>query len=395
VSRAERVALTLMLGGMAALMPFAIDITLPAMPALARDLGVTTTAAQMTLSAFILGVGSGQLIHGPLSDHFGRRPVLLSGLVLAVAASLGAMTAGSLPVLLGFRFVQGFAVCACQVLTRAVVRDRFEREAAASALSYIMLVGGLAPVLAPIFGAWLSVRFGWQAIFAFLALFSAALTVAVWRWLDESLPAARRQPLRPRRLAMNLPIIIRDRTFGASLAIALFTGIGLFAFLTASPGVLIDFMGETPAGYGYAFATIMIGAVVTQLFAARLVMRLGIDRLLLVGVLLTSGSGVTMAALGWAGVAGLAAIVVPMFFFAAGIALTFPQTIARALTPFPHVAGAASSLFGFLQLLAAAGASALLGLVDDGTQIPMVSTIGLAGIGALLSYVFLFRRAPG
>lgn len=395
MNRLQYLLLALMLGAVIALPPYSIDTSLPAMPAMADAFGVGSTAVQVTLSAVMLGSAMGQLVVGPLSDRFGRRPVLLAALALFSLASAGCVFATDIEMLAAFRLVQGISVSGCRVLPRAVARDLFDREDSARLLSYMMVFGGSAPILGPLIGGYGTVWFGWWAVFAFMAVYTAVVLAMIAIFFKETLAERDHGALDPGRLIRNFALILHNRTFWGYLACNMCVTGGLFAFLAGSSLVLIRFLGETPEQFGYDFAAVMVVAVTSTYAGARLVGRLGIDRLLFAGVVMAALSGTLMAALAFAGIATVAAIVIPMAGFMAAYALIVPQGTAGALSPFPGTAGAASSLLGFLQICVGTAAATAVGFLDDGTQMPMTITVGIMAVALPIVYVTLVRPIHG
>lgn len=393
MNRGQYLLLVLILGLLTATDAFSIDSSLPAMPAIARALGTSDAAVQLSLSAFMFGVALGQLVYGPMSDRFGRKPVLLIAAGLFTVASIGCLFANDVQTLTAFRFVQGIAGAAGQILTRAIARDLFERELVARLMSYTMVVLAVAPIVAPILGAHLTLWFGWRSIFVFLTLYGAAVLVLNALFLRESLSVRDEKALRPSLMLGNYAGIIRNRAFLGYLICASSGFAGLFAFLTGSPWVIISFLGVSADRFGYYFALSMTGHMVALILAGRYVVRLGIDALLRTGILLAALGGGGMGILAWSGVASVPAIVVPAFVYLTGFSLIVPQAMAGALSPFARIAGSASSLLGFLQVTVGALTAALVGAFSDGTQVPMTTAIFLASVTGLVGYFFVVPKA--
>jgi DHA1 family bicyclomycin/chloramphenicol resistance-like MFS transporter len=391
MERSRYLVLTLVLGALTALPPFSTDTSLPAMPAMADGLGTSQGAIQLTLSAYFFGGALGQVVIGPLADRFGRKPVLMLGLLVYVVASLGCAFAGSVEMLMVMRFLQGSTTATGRILPRAIARDMFDREEGARLLSYMMVVGGIGPIVAPILGGHLSGWFGWQAVFVYMTGYGVLAMILSALWLRESLPAEHRIPLHPPIMARNFLMILTDRTFLSYGACVVCTQAGLFAFLSGSSSALIRFMGETPQQFGFDFAMVMVGGIVFNAIAGRLVGRLGLDRLLAAGAVLAAVAGLFMAALGWGGIDRVWAIVAPMCAYMAAYALVVPTATAGALSPFPRLAGTAASFLGFLQTVFSAAVTMVLGLIDDTTQIAMVTAVALMGTGILVSRLALVR----
>lgn len=395
MTRNRTILLAVLLCAVSALPPLSVDSSLAAMPAMAVAFGTPVGAVQLNLSAYMLGSAFGQLVAGPLSDRIGRRPVLLGGLGLYILASVGCAAAGSLAVLIALRFVQGLGTATGRVLPRAMVRDLFEREHAARMLSYMMVVGGAAPIVAPLLGGFLTGWAGWRSVFVLMTVYGIILIAVVASRLEETLPPPARRRPSIGRILVDYWMILRNRTVIAYLVCIMCANAGLFAFLAASSAVLIGVLGESPQRFGVDFALVMCAFAAMNFVGGRLVMRLGIDRLLGAGVVVCAIGGALMAGLALAGVLAVWAIVVPMFIYIAGYALVLPQATAGALTPFPELAGTASSLVGFVQFCAGAATATAVGLLHDGTQMPMTLTIGAAGLASLLAFAVLVRRLPG
>ena len=386
MERRERLVLTILLGMVVGLDPLSIDTVLPSAKAMADGLGTDLSSIQLSLSLFVLGMAVGQLFHGPASDRFGRRPVMLGALGLYIAASLALALAPGIDTLIAARLVQGFAAAATQTVARAIIRDRLDREAASRVLSYVYLVLAIAPIVAPILGAYLAVAFGWRSVFWVMIVYGVAALMLHGRWLAETNDNPDPKALSPARLARAFATVAQSRVFWAYVGCGAASFSVLFAFLIGSPAVLMVFLDATPREFSLYFAIVMVGNLIGYPTGARLVGRLGLDRLLLVGTLGGLASAASIVVLAWTGVYAVAAIVVPMFLYMFFFALILPPATAGALSPFPTLAGAASALLGFVQLGAAALTGTLVGGFDDGTQMPMVTAIGIAGLAGLASF---------
>ncbi len=393
-SRRLAVLLTLLV----AFGPVCTDLYLASLPDMARDLGTDTARVQMTLSAFVVGFAVMQLGYGPLSDRFGRRRVIMGGVVLYVAASLFCVVAPTIETLIAGRFVQALGACCGPVVGRAVVRDIFPREQAAKVMSYMASAMALAPLVAPTVGGWFHVWFGWRSNFVLLALFGVALLLLVWRWLGET----NRQPdptaLDLGRMVENYGALLRDRVFiGYALTVTMVFG-GVFIYLSSASFVLIDALKLPPQHFGLAFSMASVGYLIGGFIAARLTHRIGIERMVGVGVMGCTLAGATMAALAWAGLArpglgGIAAVMVPVLLFFLSAALVLPNATAGAIAPFPHMAGAASAGIGFIQMAGGAAIGGLAGLVFDGSARPMATGMAILGTAAAAVFLILVRPA--
>ena len=369
-----------------------IDGILPAMPDIADAFGVGPEEAQLTLSAFMIGIAVGQLIHGPLSDRFGRKPTIIAGLILNVVATLGCAMSPSLEALTVFRFVHGLAAATGWIVSRAVVRDRHQLDQAARVISVMMFFHAMAPLVSPIIGAALTERYGWTAMFLFIAAYNLAIAVIYAFAFRETLERKNPDALRIAPMMRNFGQVAASTPFwGYTACSAAAYGV-LFSFLGASSYVIITFFGETRTSFGYMVAGCMIGSISGTLLGASLIRRWGADRLLRTGMALTTLAGIAMAALAWAGVHHWLAIMGPMFFCLMSFALIFPQSVAGALQPFPHIAGAASSLIGFIQQIIGAITAVVVAALTFGTQAAIAHGILFWSLFGLWAYWRVVRR---
>jgi DHA1 family bicyclomycin/chloramphenicol resistance-like MFS transporter len=254
-----------------------IDGILPLMPAIGRAFGATQAEVQLTLTTFMLGIAVGQLVHGPISDRFGRKLTILGGLVLNTVATAACAMSISIEMLMVFRFVHGIAASSGWLIARAVVRDRHERGDAARVISVMMVFHGMSPLISPIVGAHLTVANGWQAMFVFLSVYAACVTVMFGTLFRETIHAKDPGALRPGPILRNFAEVSRSRSFWAYTACAADSYGILFAFLGTSSHVIISYFGETETYYSCMFAGCMVGSMSGMLTGARLVGRFGVD----------------------------------------------------------------------------------------------------------------------
>jgi len=379
-----------LLGALIALPALGTDLYNPALPALAAALEAGVGAAQLTVTTYFIGLAGGQLVWGPLSDRLGRRPALLAGLTVMLVASLAAALAGSIAEVAVARLGQGFAMSSGAVVVRSIVRDMYAHERAARLLASVTIVFSIVPIAAPLTGALLASGGGWRAVFWFLCIAAAVLLIATGYGLAETAPAERRSA-RPLAVARTLAAIVTDRRFVAPLLLVLCSHIGILAWVSNSAFTLVKGLGVSIAAYSLMFAAVMLGQILGAFCSARLVMRLGISRLLRVGTRVMLLGGVAAATLAWTGQHHWLAVVIPFSVFLFGTALVVPNATATALTPFPATAGAASSLVGAIGFTAGALVSTLLAAVFDGTPRPMTTAAAVAGIGATVFEILLSR----
>lgn len=360
-------AFTVLLGALAALPPLSIDLNLPALPGLAASFGAAPQAAAATLSAFMAGFALAQLVHGPASDRFGRRPVLLLGLAVYAAAGLACALAPTLPALVAWRAVQGAGAGAGLVLARAVVRDLFPDPARARVqFSYMNAVTQVAPVVAPLLGGLLLVAAGgaWRPIFAVLALSGAALFAAVWAGLGESAPARDPTALRPGRLLANYRRFLGARDCLGNALVAGCTFGCLFGYVTGSSLVFVATLGFAPVAYAATFAGVSACIIAGSFASASLARRGAAPRRVVRAALAAACAGSVAAVAALSGFAPIPAapLLVPslgLVTFCFG--LVMPTVVQGALQPMPDMAGVGSAVLGCLQMLGGAASSAAVG----------------------------------
>lgn len=380
----------LILGALSAFGPLAIDFYLPAFPAMALAFGTDEQHVQLTLAAYFLGLSLGQLAYGPISDRFGRRLPLLSGVVLFTLASLACAYAPSLEWLIGARFVQALGGCAGMVISRAVVADKCDAVGSAKVFSQLMLVMGLAPILAPMLGGLLVNTTGWQSIFLVLTGFSAAAGLAVALGLPESMPAhVPRQPLsgalrQYARLVKDSVYLGHALTGGIAIA-------GMFAYIAGSPFVFIKLYGVPAEHFGWLFGTNAAGFILVAQVNARLLAKRGPAFLLVRAVWVYFLAGLTLLAVSAMRPDALWPLLIPLFICIASLGCIIPNASACAMNGQGARAGSASAMLGCLQFSIAAGAAALVGVLHDGSAVPMAMVISLCGL-LVVSVALLTRR---
>ncbi len=370
-----------------------IDGTLPAMPAMVEAFGTDQTSIQVTLSAFMVGIAVGQLVHGPLADRFGRKPVIMGNLFLASAAAAGCAASVSVEMLTASRFLHGLAASAGFIVARAAIRDRHDTADAVRIIATLLFFHALAPMLSPLVGAELVVAFGWNAMFAFIAVYSAAVAVLYGLVFRETLRDPDRDALRFRPMIRNFGVVCRSLPFWAYTTCSAAAYGMLFSFLAASSHVVITDFGESARTYGYGFGGCMVGTMIGMLTSAWLVHRHGSDRLLRFGVSFAVATGLVMVALSWAGVHHWLAVMGPMFFCMLAFSHIFPQSVAGAMQPFPGIAGFASSMAGFVQQVVGASTGILVAAFSgDGTQTALALGVLFWALTAFATCFVAIRR---
>ncbi|MBP2302250.1 multidrug effflux MFS transporter [Azospirillum picis] len=385
----ESLPIRILLTALVAFGPLSTDLYLPSLPTLVRVFGTDVATVQLTLSVFLAGFAISQLVYGPMSDRFGRRPALLAGVVIYLAASAVCAMTSSIEALIAARFFQALGACCGPVVARAVVRDVFGRERSATVLAYMSMAMALAPAVGPMLGGVLTEWFGWRANFVLLTGFACVILAAVWGMLGETNAHRDADALRPGRMLANYLLLLRNRGFIGYVLVVAFCYSGIFSFISGSSFVLIDRLHLTPAQYGASFGSVVLGYMLGTFLAGRLTPRLGGARMIRLGTSLSLAGGVAGGLLALAGVLHLAAILVPVFLFILGAGLTLPNATANAVGPYPTMAGLASSLLGFAQMTVAAAVGIVVGHLADGSPLPMMGAIGLVGLGALAAHRLL------
>jgi DHA1 family bicyclomycin/chloramphenicol resistance-like MFS transporter len=342
-------AFLLMLVAAAAVSPLAINLYLPSMPGMAVALGVDYAAVQFTLSVYLAAVALGQLLIGPISDRYGRRPVLLCGLVLYIVGSLVCMLAPTIGVLNMGRVIQAIGGCAGLALSRAIVRDIYTKDEAASMIGYVTMGMAVAPMIAPTIGGVLEAAYDWRASFAFLALFGMLILMVVYRLQHETNPY-RGSAGGMNRVVKGYAALFRARAFWGYALTAGFTSSAFFSFVSGAAYVVIGLMGRTPLEYGLYFGLVSIGYMMGNFSSGRYAAKLGPSRMIRLGCSVAATAVLSMAILHGLFPMAPLALFLPMLFVGVGNGLVLPSCLAGAVSVKPEVAGAASGLAGSLQI---------------------------------------------
>ncbi len=379
-------ALTLLMGLMHALGPISVDTYLASLPFMAADLNVPGDLIQLTLSSYLVGFSLGQIFFGPISDKYGRKPVILFGLGLYFICSVVCAITSDVWVLIFARGFQAFAAASPIILSRALVRDLYEGPRAAREMSILTSVSGLAPVVAPILGGLLQSFFGWRSVFVTLAASGLGLLVLVALLLPETIRQRQEGPLSFASVFKSFGIIWANKAFRANVGIQACGYTGLFCFISGSPFVLQRIYGLSPLGFSLIFALSSMSFLAGTFVNRRLVPRFGVPRTIGIGAACLAGGG-------WLTALGILiwpqspfAFSIPTMFFFHGIGLILPLAVASALAPFPDRAGAASSLMGLLQMISAALVISWIGTHIDTSALPLGLTLAAVGSIALAIY---------
>lgn len=364
------------------LQPLSTDLYLASLPGLATVFGVPASAVQLTLSMFVIGFGGAQLVAGPLSDRFGRKPVLAWGVALYVIASLLCAASPSIDLLIAARFLQSLGCCAAIIVARAIVRDAWPADAAPHVIAKASTYLSFAPLLGPIAGSYLQVTFGWRAAFVAMSAMSAVLLAMVLLRLPETNRHKNPHATDPKGLLASYRLVLGSREFWAyALPGALSYG-SIFAFISGSSLVLIRVLDVPTSMFGYCFATGVSGYLLGTIVCRRMLGRLGVATTLRIGSAASLAAGALFLAAVSLGLAHWAIVVGAMFLTMGAHGINFPVAQSGSVTPFPHNAGTAAGLMGALAMGVAFLVGSVVGATFDGTVLPLALTA--CALGALI-----------
>jgi DHA1 family bicyclomycin/chloramphenicol resistance-like MFS transporter len=379
------------LGLLIGLSPLAIDMYLPSMPAIATGLGASTEAVQQSLTVFLIGFSLPQLIFGPLSDAVGRRHVIIGGVLLFIVGSLLCAMATDIDGLLISRALQAAGAAAMAVTVPALVRDRYSREDFARTLSFIMMVMAVAPLVAPMLGALVLTLGGWRHIFWVLVLIALTGLTLFYRYVDESLPSEKRTALKPAALLQNYGALLRDRHAFCHMLSAGFIFAGMMAFVAASPFVYIELYGVAEQYYGLLFGLNVITLMVLTTLSNRFI-HLGSKRILMAAFALVGLVSLLLIALSLMPQPPLFLIVLGAMAFVGTYGMISAHTLSEVMHRFSQISGSTSALGGSLRFGVGSLGGAAVGLIHNGTSVPMTSV--MAACGLLGSLAFLAAGRP-
>ncbi|WP_412078144.1 Bcr/CflA family multidrug efflux MFS transporter [Streptomyces xanthophaeus] len=383
-----------MLGGLTALPPLSMDMYLPALPEVTTALNSPAATVQLTLTACLAGMALGQLLIGPMSDKWGRRRPLLIGMVVYVLATAICAFAPTAELLIGFRLLQGLAGAAAIVIARAVVRDLYDGVEMARFFSTLMLVSGVAPIIAPLIGGQVLRFSDWRGVFVVLTGVGALLTLLVWRRLDETLPPARRQTGGVGAALHTMRGLLGDRVFTGYTLVGGFAFAVLFAYISASPFVIQEIYGASPQAFSLLFGLNSVGLIAAgQINGKLLVGRVSMDKVLAAGLAVAGAASVALLLMstGVFGKAGLFPVAAALFVLMSSMGVILPNTNAQALMRTPHAAGSASALIGTTSFLVGAIASPLVGIAGEDTAVPMAVVQVVCSVLAAACFLGLCR----
>ncbi len=385
MKKTPRSLLILILGLLSALGPFSIDMYLPGFPTIAADLNTSVDQVSYSLSSFFIGICIGQLICGPLLDRFGRKKPLYVGLLIYVIASLGCALATSVEVLIGLRFLQALGGCVCMVAPGAIVRDSFPAKENAKVFSLLILILGVSPIIAPTVGSFVIAGLGWHAVFILLAIIAALLLILVIFLLPESKQPDRSMSLRPKPIITNFLFVLKQPQFFTYAFSGAVAAAGLFAYLAGSPFVFMNIYKVTEQQYGWIFGLVAAGLITCSQLNNVMLRKYDSSQIIKTVLFVQTTIGLVLflgSYLDWLNIYTTIGLI---FLFLSCQGFSFPNSSALSLAPFTREAGSASALMGALQMGFGALASAFVGLINNGTTLPMTGVMaGCALLGLII-----------
>ena len=384
--------LLLLITAMMMMQPLSTDLYLASLPSLVSGFGVPVATVQLTLSLFVIGFGSAQLVIGPLSDRFGRRPVLLTGLGLYVVTSALCGLAQSIELLIAARFLQALGCCAAVMIARAVVRDAYEPQDSARFLARASTWISLAPIVGPILGAYLQVAFGWRAAFIALGIFSACLMAACLYHLPETNQHKNPNATQIKGILENYRLVLGSREFWLNVTPGALSYCGIFVFISGSSFVLIDVLGVPTQWFGYCFALGVAGYMSGTLVCRRLLKTISGEQALRIGTACSFSAGLYFLAATLLGWWHWGVVVLAMFLSMASHGINFPVSQAGSIAPFPEQAGTAAGLMGAVMMAFAFVSGTIVGVTHNGTLYPLAIISAVLGTLNFLSVRLIGKR---
>lgn len=382
----DSLALTLLLTLLISFGPLSVDLYVPSMPEVGRAMNAPSSQVQLTISLYLIGFAVGQIIYGPISDRFGRKPAIVGAFVIYCLASIVCFFSTSIEMLVVGRIAQALGVSGSTVVTRAMVRDLYEGARASLQFSTMNMFMGAMPIFAPLMGGVLATYFGWHAVFVFQFCAGAATALTVIWVLAESRPGV--TDISPREILRSYRFIATNGAFLANMAIGALAYSGLFAWIIGSPFVMQAIVGLSPFGFSLCYAASCSGFIVGGWLGTRLVVSHGLDAMAGIGATICTVAGVCIVTAAIAGIALPVTLTLSMGIYFIGLAILMAQSTAAALMPFPKQAGTASSLIGFAQQCAGAIMGTLAGsTLSKTTALPMALLVAAAGGGTLLLWL--------
>lgn len=393
LSKPSSLSLILFAGGMFAFSPLSTDIFIPSMPGLVATFDTTVPVVQLTLSLYLLAFAASKLIYGPIADRFGRKPTILGGIAVYLIGSVACLVATSIEMLVAARVLQAIGAAFGMLLGRAVIRDLHDSPRdAARVLAYATMIMGSTSLFIPSVGALVTVHLGWRVIFAILTAYGLFYFLLVGLGFRESLREKATDAIQPRQMLANFATLFRSRVFlRYTVSISCMFGV-LFTFLSGSPFVFIDVYGVPTTHFGLIFTAMAGSFTIASAIMGRIGSRFSPHTVYPAAAAMSLLSGATALALAASGIGTVVTLVASMAALSFAMGLMVPLAFAGALAPHPTIAGTASTLIGFVQGVFSAGMGVLVGLLFDGTGVPMFALIAALTVGGLVSYLLIRPR---
>lgn len=388
MTKKKRFVTILLLGLLTAIVPFSIDMYLPAFPDIAQALQVPVSKVALSLSSFFIGIGLGQLLYGPLLDRFGRKKPLYAGMLLCCITCIGCAYASSINALIALRFVQAIGACSATIAATAMVRDFFPPEQNAKIFSLLILVLSVSPMLAPTIGSFLSIGFGWQSVFIFLAALVILIFFGVFFFLSESRKPDKTYPLNIVSISRNYISVFKEKYFIIYAVLGGLSFSSLFSYIASSPGVFIEHFGLTQKQYGWLFALLASGLILASQVNTFLLRRFKSEQIIKVAFICQNCFGGVLLLFSYLQVDNLWLTISLLFLYLSSIGLIMPNASALAMRPFEKNAGTASALLGFIQMGLGSLATISIGLLNIQTVLPMVLCIMISSLLGLAIVFF-------
>lgn len=390
MSKKTYYSLILILGSLTALAPFSIDMYLPGFPVIAKDLHTTAAKVSLTLSGFFIGISAGQLLYGPLLDHFGRKKPLYFGLSLYILASLGCVWANNIDTLIVLRIVQAIGGCSATVASVAMVRDLFPVKDSPKVFSLLMLVLGVSPMIAPTLGGYVTATFGWHSVFVILTMIGAVLLLATILWLPNSFKPDANHSLKPAPIIKDFVSVITEPQFYTYALTGAIAFSGLFAYVAGSPLIFMNVFQVSEKVYGWIFAFLSVGFIGSSQLNNILLKRFKSEQIVQIALVGLIVIGTIFLIASYSNWLNLGITILFLFLFLACIGFANPNMAALSLAPFTKNAGSASALMGALQMGMGSLISVIISLFDVPSTLPMVAA--MAGAALLANLVYLVGK---
>lgn len=376
---------------LSALSPVAMNIFIPSMPNLTESLNTQHSTAQLTLTFYLVAFAIAQLIHGPLSDRYGRRPILITGVVIFIIASFACAFAYNVEQLIIGRIFQATGGCAGVVITRAIVRDLYERDKAASLLGYMTMIMALAPLMSPTIGGFIDQYSGWRTSFYVVAIMGIIAYILAFKFLHETNHQLI-DSINIAEISSKYLTLLKEKQYIGFVCGMAFSSSVFFSFIAGAPFLVTKILNLEPSVYGFYFVMVSLGYMVGNFMSGKLTTRLGSYKMfMLSNIVLTIGMTILLIA-SYIGISQPLYIFVPMAFVACANGLAIPSAMASALSIRPEIAGTASGLAGFTQIALGAFATFIVGYFHDGTTTPMIASMVIGGVLSILCFVILVKK---